>query len=397
MRRAVVVLFLVACGSTSEEAREPGAGPAPGTTTPAPAPTTPAPTPAPSPTPSDGTTTFRIHYTGQAGTLSLRGSSGPLSWEKSVPLTQGTDATVFVYQTKDITAPTEWKPMLGETWSRGPNYRVARGQTVDVYPHFVVAAGRVEKLYPAFVSQKLPSTRNVWAYLPPTYLENTAARLPVIYMHDAQNLFDAASAFGGNEWKVDETMNAGAEDGTIRETIVIGIDNTPDRIGELTPTSDPQYGGGKADAYLAMIADEVKPKVDKDLRTLPGRADTAIMGSSLGGLVSVYAGVERADVFGVVAAMSPSTWWDNRYIVGHVGTLATHASKPIRVYVDSGDAGASNDDVANTKTLADAIAAQGYTTGKDLRYVVAKGAAHNETYWAARLPAALPFVLGAGR
>ena len=397
MRRAVLALFLVACGaSSSDEAAQPAPGPA--TSTPSPAPTTPPGTnPDPTPKPSDGTTTFRIHYAGQAGTLSLRGSATPLSWEKSVALAPAADPTVFVFQTKDITQEAEFKPMLGETWSRGPNYRVARGQTVDVYPHFVVAAGKVEKLYPAFVSQKLPSTRNVWAYLPPTYLENTAARMPVMYMHDAQNLFDPASAFGGNEWKVDETMNAGAEDGTIRETIIVGIENTPDRIGELTPTSDPQYGGGKANAYLAMIAEEVKPKVDKDLRTLPGRADTAIMGSSLGGLVSIYAGVERADVFGLVAAMSPSTWWDNRYIVGHVGTLGQRAARPLRVYVDSGDTGESNDDVANTKTLADAIAAQGYTSGKDLRYVVAKGAAHNETYWAARLPAALPFVLGPGR
>ena len=250
----------------------------------------------------------------------------------------------------------EVKPLLGDTWSRGPNYHVKAGQTIDIYPHFVAQHGTVTKQYPSFVSTKLPSTRGIWVYLPPTYVENSESRFGVLYMHDAQNLFDPALAFGGNEWKVDETIDAGAEDGSIRETIVVGVENTAARIDELTPTPDATEGGagGKADQYLSMIIDEIKPTIDKDLRTIPAREQTGIMGSSLGGLVSAYAGVRRADVFGLVGEMSPSTWWDNTEILGEVSTTPTRPAKPVRVYVDSGDSGAegSQDDVTNTTELA---------------------------------------------
>jgi predicted alpha/beta superfamily hydrolase len=234
----------------------------------------------------------------------------------------------------------------------------------------------------------------VWVYLPPTYVENTTARFGVLYMHDAQNLFSPALAFGGNEWKVDETMDAASEDGTIRETIVVGVENTAARMDELTPTADPTYGGGKADQYLSMLIDEIKPTIDKDLRTLPAREQTGIMGSSLGGLVSSYAGVQRADVFGLVGAMSPSTWWDGTVLLADVATTPTRPSKPVRVYVDSGDSGASNDDVTNTNELAARYRTVGYVDNKDLLHVVQVGGQHNEIYWAQRLPAALAFLLG---
>jgi predicted alpha/beta superfamily hydrolase len=232
--------------------------------------------------------------------------------------------------------------------------------------------------------------------LPPTYIENTSSRFGVLYMHDGQNLFSPTTAFGGNEWKVDETLDAGAEDGSIRETIVVGIENTADRIDELTPTADPtENGGGKADQYLAMIIDEIKPMIDKDLRTEKAREQTAVMGSSLGGLVSAYAGVGHADVFGLVGAMSPSTWWDNEVILADVSTTKTKPSRPLRVYVDSGDSGTSNDDVANTTELAARYRSVGYVDNKDLLHVVQSGGQHNEIYWAERLPAALHFLLGA--
>ena len=162
-------------------------------------------------------------------------------------------------------------------------------------------------------------------------------------MHDGQNLFDPATAFGGVEWGVDEALDAAGEAGrcasgttcgndgecsagpclTTRATIVIGIDNTARRIWELTPTVDASIGdGGGADAYLTMVATELKPVVDAMLRTAPGPADTAIMGSSLGGLVSAYAGVTRPAVFGLVGAMSPSTWWDDRVIIDRVARIS---------------------------------------------------------------------------
>ncbi|MFO0680064.1 MAG: alpha/beta hydrolase-fold protein [Polyangiaceae bacterium] len=207
----------------------------------------------------------------------------------------------------------------------------------------------------------------------------------------------ASGAFGGNEWRVDETLDTGAEDGTIREVIVVAIDNTSDRMEEYTPSRDPDEGfGGKGDAYLSLVATELKPRIDRDLRTMSGRSDTAILGSSLGGLISVRAGTTRAATFGRIGAMSPSTWWNGAAIVPEV--LAMGAVRPDVVYVDSGDGGSGRgDDVANTARLAAAFRALGYVDGKDLLYVMQPGGQHDEASWASRLPKALAFLVGSGR
>jgi predicted alpha/beta superfamily hydrolase len=343
-----------------------------------------------------GTSMLRVHYPAGTHHIALRGSAGPLNWTTGVALTAAPNDT-WTYDFGVLAAPLELKPLLDDTtWSRGPNYKLAPGQTIDIYPHFITVAGSYSVKWAAFTSTVLPSTRSIRAYLPPSYDENTLAKFPVVYMHDGQNLFDASTAFGGNEWKVDETLNAAAEDGTIREAIVIGIDNDSDRINELTPTYDASTGaGGKADLYLRMIVEELKPMVDAQLRTLPSRDQTAILGSSLGGLVSAYAGVKHADVFGIVGAMSPSTWWDNTMIIATVGTMPTQSSKPLLVYVDSGDSGTSNDDVTNTAALAQKFRDVGYVDGSTLKYLVQAGGQHNEIYWAQRLPGALAFLLGA--
>lgn len=337
-------------------------------------------------------TIVRVHYPATGHTLSVRGSTGPWNWSKGVAMSPGTDDT-WTLESDAIAVDTEWKPLLDDTtWSRGPNYRVQPGKTVDVYPHFTTAKGTYEKRW-TFASTTLGNSRGIWVYLPPTYLENARARFPVVYMHDGQNLFDASTAFGGNEWKVDETMDAAAETGAFREAIVVGPENTARRIYEYTPTKDPGYpdsGGGPL--YLSFLVDELKPKVDAELRTLPGREHTVLMGSSLGGLVSSWAGTQRADVFGLIGAMSPSTWWDSTVLLTMIP--ASKTPLPLRAYVDSGDSGASSDDLANTAKLADAYRAKGFVDGKTLEYVVQKGATHSEVYWAQRLPHALEFLLG---
>lgn len=336
----------------------------------------------------------RVHYPAGGKKLAIRGARAPLSWSASIPLRDAGDDT-WELSLPELSEPLEWKPMLDETWSRGPNYRVRPGETVDVYPHFTRGAGAVTLEWPSFSSTVLPSTRGIWVYLPPTYLENARARFPVLYMHDGKNLFDAALAFGGNEWRVDETLDAGAESGDIQEVIVVGVESTDDRIGEMTPSANAEYAGsGKGAKYLAMLRGEIKPMVDQSLRTLPGRDHTFLMGSSLGGLISAYAGVTEAQTFGAVACMSPSTWWDGRFILGEVAKSKPAPGRPFRVYVDSGDAGQSMDGKADTVLLADAYRALGYVDGKDLRYVLEPGGVHNETAWARRLPAALSFLLG---
>jgi predicted alpha/beta superfamily hydrolase len=341
-----------------------------------------------------GGAAIRIHYPAGSHTIALRGDAAPLDWSHGVTLTGDATASTFTYTFADLPSRAEFKPLLDDaTWSRGPNYVVTRGATVDVYPRFNTAAGRVTKLFPAFHSALLGNDRVVWAYLPASYDENTLATYPVLYMHDGQNLFDPNLAFGGNEWRVDETLDAAAQDGSIRELIVIAPENAgAKRIYEYTPSVDSQYpdsGGGAL--YLRMLVEELKPQVDATLRTRPDAASTGTLGSSLGGLISAYAGTTHADTFGLIGAMSPSTWWDNLAIVDDVKASGT--PRPLRVYVDSGDTQQA-DDATDTAKLDAAYASLGYVEGTDLHYVVQTGAQHNEVYWAERLPGALEFLFG---
>jgi predicted alpha/beta superfamily hydrolase len=254
-----------------------------------------------------------------------------------------------------------------------------------------VSSGTIVDL--GVLKSRYADPRRVVVWLPDGYSAH-GAKYAVLYMHDGQNLFDPTLAFGGNEWKVDETLDAAAEDGSIEELIVIGVENTAQRIYEYTPTTDPTTaGGGGGDLYLQLLIDELKPQIDGMLRTLPDRAHTGVLGSSLGGLISAYAGVKRPDVYGIVGAMSPSTWWNNDVIIGDVGGMPASA-RPTRVYVDSGDSGDSNDDVTNTNMLAAKYLNIGYTSGVDFLHVVQAGGQHNEIYWAERLPGALQFLFG---
>jgi predicted alpha/beta superfamily hydrolase len=360
-------------------------------------------------------TVLRVHYPAGTGKLTVRGGGGPLSWTQGVSLTVGADDT-WTFSTTAIVGTIEWKPLLDDqTWALGPNYHVTAGQTVEIYPRFSTQKGQVQKLIPGFSSTVLGNTRTIWAYLPPTYLENSRARMPVVYMHDGQNLFDPALAFGGNPWHADDAIDAAASSGTcasgsvcakdsdcggaglcesFREAIIIGVENTVDRMDEYTPVPDPKYGGGKGDLYLKMLVDELKPKVDVLLRTRPEREHTALCGSSLGGLISAHAGVTRPDTFGLIGAMSPSTWWAGTAIIAEVKASQGKTPRPLRLYLDSGDAGASNDDVTNTNLLAATYLSIGFVEGKDFHHLVGHNDQHSEIYWAKRLPGALRFLLG---
>ena len=124
----------------------------------------------------------------------------------------------------------------------------------------------------------LKTAKKIWAYLPKEYATSTQ-EYPGIYMHDAQNLFDASTSYAG-EWNIDETL-----DSINAKVIVIGIENTEKRMDELTPFIHSKYGGGKADEYLDFIVNILKPKIDATYRTKTNAKNTAIIGSSLGGLV----------------------------------------------------------------------------------------------------------------
>jgi predicted alpha/beta superfamily hydrolase len=141
-----------------------------------------------------------------------------------------------------------------------------------------------------------------------------------------------------------------------------------------------------------MLVDELKVAVDGMLRTRPDIASTAMVGSALGGLVTAYAGWKRPDVYGVVAELSPSTWWNDAVIVGEVAMTLAAPHRPLAVYVDSGSG--TVDDQSDTDKLAAAYLALGYIDGASFRHVIQPGAQHNEEYWAQRFPGAMQFLLG---
>ena len=169
------------------------------------------------------------------------------------------------------------------------------------------AADNVSILSEDFFMPQLNRNRRIWVYLPPDY-ETSGRSYPVLYMHDGQNLFDASTSFSG-EWEVDESLNELFEQGD-NGIIVIGIDNGGgSRLSEYTPWPNPQYGGGEGTAYVDFIVETLKPHVDANYRTLSDQPNTGIMGSSLGGLISLYACIRHQDIFGRAGVLSPSLWF----------------------------------------------------------------------------------------
>jgi predicted alpha/beta superfamily hydrolase len=139
---------------------------------------------------------------------------------------------------------------------------------------------------------QLQTTKKIWIYLPKKY-DSTKNKYPVIYMHDAQNLFDAKTSYVG-EWNVDEKL-----DSINAQVIIVGIEHGNEkRIDELTPYKNAKYGGGSADNYLRFIVETLKPEIDTKYRTKSNTKNTGIIGSSLGGLVSYYAVLKYPEIFG---------------------------------------------------------------------------------------------------
>ncbi len=169
------------------------------------------------------------------------------------------------------------------------------------------ATKNVKNIEQAFDMPSLNRKRKLRLYLPPNY-ENSTERYPVLYMHDGQNLFDDATSFAG-EWEVDESLNALYEKKGF-SLIVVGIDNGGEkRMNELSPWENSKYGVAEGKQYMDFIVNIVKPYIDKNYRTLADRKNTAIMGSSMGGLISHHAIFEYPQIFSKAGIFSPSFWY----------------------------------------------------------------------------------------
>ena len=230
-------------------------------------------------------------------------------------------------------------------------------------------------------------------YLPPDYNTAVDRRYPVLYLHDGQNLFDAATAFAGNEWGLDELAENLISSGQIEALIIVGIYNAgPKRMAEYTPVRDRRARGGRAKQYAKLIVEDLKPFIDSEYRTLGDRSNTALGGSSLGGLVTLYLGLRYPNVFGKLIVMSPSVWWANRAILREVKSVKRKPEQ--KIWLDIGTCEGNNPEscVRDARLLRDALLAKGWKPDVDFRFVEDEGAGHNEKAWGYRMAEALKFL-----
>ena len=250
-------------------------------------------------------------------------------------------------------------------------------------------------------SPQLDNTRDILVWLPPDY-ETSTRRYPVFYMHDAQNLFDANTGYAG-EWQVDETMTMLAREGLA--ALVVALPNMREqRTTEYSPyrvEMGDWRAEGTGDAYVRFLVDTVKPAVDRALRTRSEADSTGVAGSSMGGLISLYAAVTHPEIFGLCGAFSVAYWFGEHALAAQIRASERY---PGRVYLDvgtregetlgrwSGLSGTEADAayVRGVRELRDTLTATGCGA---LMYVEDEGAAHRESAWAARFPEAMRFLL----
>lgn len=246
------------------------------------------------------------------------------------------------------------------------------------------------QILPALAMQQLRRERIIRLYLPPSYA-TSERRYPVLYMHDGQNLFDAATGYAG-EWQVDETLDKLAAAGKL-EVMVVGIDNGGElRNQELVPYTHPDIAKSEGEAYLKFIVDELKPYIDSHYRTLPDRDHTGLMGSSLGGLITHHAGQHYSQVFGRLGVLSPSYWvaGDSSSAPFQTRLFSPGVAAQSRWFVSMGskEGGAMVPDFQQvTAQLAKTLPAD-----SQLATRLVEGADHNEAAWAALMEPALLFL-----
>ncbi|MEM0994839.1 MAG: alpha/beta hydrolase-fold protein [Bacteroidota bacterium] len=244
--------------------------------------------------------------------------------------------------------------------------------------------GIVRVLDKVFVIPDLNRERSVWLYLPSDYA-TSHHHYPVIYMHDGQNLFDASASFAG-EWYIDESLDALSHDG-IKGAIVVGIENSRNgetRIDEYSPWKNGRYNlGGQGDIYINFIIHHLKPYVDANYRTLRDPANTGLMGSSMGGLISLYGAIQYQHVFGRAGIFSPSFWFAGE-VFSHVTKMGKQ--QDLKIYLIAGEKEGSNA-ARDTERMGATLRSAGFSE-QDVFLEIHADGEHSENYWAREFPKA---------
>ena len=255
--------------------------------------------------------------------------------------------------------------------------------------------------------------RDVWVWTPPVYHMHPHLEFPVIYMHDGQNLFYPEKSYTHITWGVAETITKFSAWGFIQPAIVVGIDNTENRFGDYLPLRPYQTPEGRAfveslagaekeefnkidwvaDAYLDLLVEVIKPQVDQDFRTLADSEHTFVMGSSMGGLISLYALTEYPHVFGGAGCFS--THWPvmHNFMRPYLHEKLPSSGKH-KIYYDFGTGGLDAEYAPYQQAVDALMLEKGYQHGVDWLTRLYPGADHHELAWRRRLHIALRFLLG---
>lgn len=235
-------------------------------------------------------------------------------------------------------------------------------------------------------SPELGNVRDLFVYLPAGY-EFSGRDYPVVYLQDGQNLFDPRYAFAGS-WHADEAAASAARLGA--EAILVGVANTgATRLAEYSPFPDWRMGGGEADRYLTFLVRRVKPLVDAEFRTRRGREHTVIGGSSMGGLLALYAFFRHPETFGRASVQSPALWFARAAIFDYV---AAAPFVPGRLYLDVGQR-EGRPTLENARRMRDLLEEKGFRIGQTLRWLEDPRGTHQEHAWGRRLRKALAFLV----
>jgi len=286
-------------------------------------------------------------------------------------------------------------------------------------------------------SRFLDGPRTIRVYLPPSYHAAPRRRYPVLYLHDGQNVFSSAGhdcCYGWGNWEMDQTVARLVAEKRMQEIIMVGVDNSRSRYKELRGPLYPEAGAGRKaarstasaaldndrfDAYASFLIKELKPKIDREYRTLKTPANTGLMGSSLGGIASLALAWEYPETFARAASLSGSFHIEKRNFIEHVLRACRRTAKPIRIYLDSGtlDDSGDDDDRRHTDAVADELRRLGWKEGRNLqrftdarpltehelqasglrhdKWHEAARSQHNEFYWRLRGWRALVFLFPA--
>lgn len=233
-------------------------------------------------------------------------------------------------------------------------------------------------------ASQLNTNRQIWVYLPASY-NSTEKEYPVLYLQDAQNLFDQSTAFSG-EWRVDEIL-----DSLNIDMIVVGIEHGGDkRIEELTPYPHPEYKGGNAELYLEFIISDLMPEIKQRYRIRSGAASTFIGGSSLGGLFAYYSVLKNPEIFGKGLIFSPSFWYSED-IFNLTESVDINTLQDTKMYMRAGDS-ESETMVPLMFRIRQQLIDKGYSPCSIYARAIPDGK-HNEQFWSALIPEAVLWLL----